>query len=557
MSNEITLTIGDRHITMNIVPQVPGLVPPPQMSSVHDAMVSCGVDDTAGNTHEGRTQATRVASDIFFDSYDTVAKKSMTHLENEFKTYANLTVANGKIPLNPGIKNRIKAFVQWTRDEIRLGRNPARLAYVTGDEARLLERMREHDRYVSESSTLASDAKPATFTNDDNWEEFDRKFQGYLRLIPGSNGVPLLYVIRTNVTPNPMPQPDYLDEYINAAPLVGTSYIADNQKAFVLFQALIAHEQALSVIMTQNTTTDGRSTYFAVKRLFEGSGIMQTKVTNAEKTIRFIKYKGEIPPYMWWTKFEQELLRAYAVIDTDAGQGVYNDAQKLRQLQEKIQCDWLANHKATVDAEIAKIPMTMTFATALSIYRNAVNRKHPPGAPIQRRGGGRRGISEVTRGRGQEGQNRHGGHGGRGRGHAGRGRRGGNRNHPDQETIVLKNRQHIQYHPSYLFTREELQQMTQGQRDRLKRERAEYRERQGISSRQQRTTQRQQIQALMSEVATLRSVQEQMSIPGDINVNRRTDVSQVTTGSSGGGIIGGRNQQARQCQQRQQGEEGH
>ena len=99
--------------------------------------------------------------------------------------------------------------------------------------------------------------------------------------------------------------------------------------------------------------------------------------------------------------------------------------------------------------------------------------------------------------------------------------------------------------------------MTQGQRDRLKRERAEYRERQGISSRQQRTTQRQQIQALMSEVATLRSVQEQMSIPGDINVNRRTDVSQVTTGSSGGGIIGGRNQQARQRQQRQQGEEGH
>ena len=90
---------------------------------------------------------------------------------------------------------------------------------------------------------------------------------------------------------------------------------------------------------------------------------------------------------MWWTKFEQELQRAHAILDADAGQQVYNDAMKIRQLQDKIQCDWLVNHKATVDAEIAKIPMTMTFATAMSIYRNAVNAKYPPGTPIQKRGG--------------------------------------------------------------------------------------------------------------------------------------------------------------------------
>ena len=168
------------------------------------------------------------------------------------------------------------------------------------------------------------------------------------------------------------------------------------------------------------------------------------------------------------------------MIDTDAGHRVYNNAQQLQTLQNKIHCDWLASHKSAIDADIAKIPMTMTFPTAMTIYCNAVHRKHPPGAPILRRSG-RRGIAEVARGRGYKGQNSHGGYGGGGRG--GHGRRGtGIQNHPDQETIILQNRQQIQYHPSCLFSREEMQQMTQGQRDRLNRERAEYRQQQGLPS---------------------------------------------------------------------------
>lgn len=519
------------------------------MSSVHDAMISCGVDNTAAHAFNGSTQAARVATEVFFDSFNIVAKKTMEQLDSEWKTYASLTLANGKIALNPGIKNRIRAFVQWTRDEFRHGRDPAQTAYATGNEAQLLERMREHDKYITEAAQLAPDAKPEQFNNDDDWEEFDRKFQGYLRLRPGSNGVPLLYVIRPNEVPDPTPRNDYLDEYINSAPLHGQTYITDNRKVLVLLQALIKHERALSVIVTSNTTSDGRGVYFGIKEHFEGSGIMQTKVTNAEKTIRNLQYKGENPPYMWWTKFEQLLMKAYAVIDTDAGHRVYNNAQQLRTLQNKIHCDWLASHKSAIDADIARIPMTMTFPTAMTIYRNAVNRKYPPGAPTQKRSG-RRGVAEVGKGRGHEGQNSHGGHGRGGRG--GRGRRGtGIRNHPDQETIVLRNQQQIKYHPSYLFTREELKQMTQGQRDRLNRERAEYRQQQGLPPRQQRQSNRQQIQALMSEVATLRSNQEQQSAinpPEDISTGQNTQISQVTMGTAGGGIIGGRNQQARQRQ---------
>ena len=62
----------------------------PPMSSVHDAMIACGVDNTAANEFEGRTQAARVATDIFFDSFETVARKSMKELTTEFKTYTSI-----------------------------------------------------------------------------------------------------------------------------------------------------------------------------------------------------------------------------------------------------------------------------------------------------------------------------------------------------------------------------------------------------------------------------------------------------------------------------------
>ena len=90
-------------------------------------------------------------------------------------------------------------------------------------------------------------------------------------------------------------------------------------------------------------------------------------------------------------------------------------------------------------------------------------------------------MAETNQGRGGRGKgNRN--NGGHGKGGRGNERRGGNgrRNHPDQETIVLMNNKQIKYHPSYRFTWEEMNQMTQGQKDRLSRERAEYRRRQGL-----------------------------------------------------------------------------
>ena len=132
--------------------------------------------------------------------------------------------------------------------------------------------------------------------------------------------------------------------------------------------------------------------------------------------------------------------------------------------------------KMSINTEANKILCTMTFETALRIYRNGVQQA---GRAAHQGSGGRnqgrvRGINEVSQGRG----NGCGHHGGRGRG----GNQGGqnqNRNqqrksgggrqgpHPDEETIVLRNGKHIKYHASYDIPDEDYHQMTPGQKDQM------------------------------------------------------------------------------------------
>ncbi|CAJ1941866.1 unnamed protein product [Cylindrotheca closterium] len=91
----------------------------PPFFTVHDDMVICGIDDVT--LFQGRTQAERIAYAIFSDNFATTMDSTMDKLNEEFKTLAGLTIAQGQIRLMPAIKKNIRAFIQWCRDEIRMG----------------------------------------------------------------------------------------------------------------------------------------------------------------------------------------------------------------------------------------------------------------------------------------------------------------------------------------------------------------------------------------------------------------------------------------------------
>ena len=79
--------------------------------TVLDALVLCGVPHPTP-TWNGLSPAQRVATDIFHDDFSTCRDKEHDELDEAFKGYATLSVAQGQIRLGPGPKEKIKAFVQ-------------------------------------------------------------------------------------------------------------------------------------------------------------------------------------------------------------------------------------------------------------------------------------------------------------------------------------------------------------------------------------------------------------------------------------------------------------
>ncbi|KAI2505807.1 Reverse transcriptase (RNA-dependent DNA polymerase) [Fragilaria crotonensis] len=206
-------------------------------------------------------------------------------------------------------------------------------------------------------------------------------------------------------------------------------------------------------------------------------------------------------------------------------------------LIDKIKADFLTPTKAQLEIELSRVPMTMTYEQALSLFRNMVNQKHPPqmGAAQNRV---RRNINETNSGRGARGQSVRGGHGRGGRG--GRSSRSGRGNvqktRSDSRIITLTDGSQIEYHASFSFPRHVYMKFKQEDKDTLRRERAAYNE-------QRRN--RNELQELRTQAS---DVPMQVSLPTDsVSVSQRTQVSQVTTGQS---VMGGRNEQAQNRQNR-------
>ena len=260
-------------------------------NTIRDALAACGVDNVA--VVNGQTNAQRLAAEMFLDSFQVCMDKSYEDMKAELKIYATLTIAEGRIRVLPGVQNRIRAFIQWTRDCIRQDLDPAAVAFPVGDVADLLYRKETHDNFVKQSSTLSESAKPRTFTKETRWEDFKPNFVAYLRLIPGRSGHPLSYVIRDNDAPDRTPNPNFLDDYVATAPLNGAAYQVDNATVHTMIQHLVSgNEEAESKIVSLVGTGNGRRCYQILRDHYQGVGVLAMDIVEAESTLNSLFYNG-------------------------------------------------------------------------------------------------------------------------------------------------------------------------------------------------------------------------------------------------------------------------
>ena len=145
------------------------------------AMFACGMvrkDDKYKN----------VATGLFQYDFETCIDLNDSNLHNYFKATALLTtIANRQIKFTIPQRSNIRAFVQWTKDTIKTGQDPAMLKFTPTGIAKILRKAETHKLYVAnlDSNTV----RPKDLTKKIRWADWAPLFENYLRAIPGRASV--------------------------------------------------------------------------------------------------------------------------------------------------------------------------------------------------------------------------------------------------------------------------------------------------------------------------------------------------------------------------------
>lgn len=434
----------------------------------------------------------------FFDDFLAVVDTTQDHVTEMLRAYSSLTVANGRIILQPGVNSKILAMIQWVRDEINMSRYPILTPFDAApyNIAALTAKHQTFLRFRSNAEMNAKSSKPKEFTEDNDWDAWVLTLRGHLRLIPGRYGAPLSYIIRDVPNPNPAPTGDFLLDYENNAPLNGPAFNEDNNMVATIVKSLmVSNLTANAKIQSIVDQNNGRLMYTTLSDHYVGTGLFANDITRANTIIETIFYTGEKPPHMWWDKFKADLEWAYNKVQTKAAQGriVYTEEDKLRKLPDRIKADFLAPQMANINAQLCMTPCPITHEMALLQLQQVVHRKHPPNDPRSSTGKTtRRNIREANTGGGKGNNKKRGGQNQKHKKSGPKSNYIGNKTYDNRGQVPstrngsqpekLNNGRWIEYHPSVQYGETILNNFPEALTKRMREERAEYRRRNSSDS---------------------------------------------------------------------------
>ena len=162
-------------------------------------MLDFGITDAV--LFDGNTKASRIATELFDGNFTSCMDKTYVKLDDDLKSHSTLTAEHGHIRLTPGNRKNIEAFIQWTRDHIRLGIDLITVRFPVENDLDFIKRYMHHDAYVKKPKTITGTAKPENFMDKLKWIERYPTFINFLLAIPGRNGIPLSYICRIPFNP--------------------------------------------------------------------------------------------------------------------------------------------------------------------------------------------------------------------------------------------------------------------------------------------------------------------------------------------------------------------
>ena len=195
-----------------------------------------------------------------------------------------------------------------------------------------------------------------------------------MRAIPGRTGVPLSYVTRENDAANPDSNVDFLDDYILNAPLSGADYLTDRRAVHTkLVDMVSTNPEAETWIKLNEKDADGRKDWKDLQLQYEGQVMFALEIKEAKRILDNLVHTGERPPQIYWTKFEQQLITAFATYAKVEGRIVHSDIMKLTHSMTKVKCDLLNAVTAALTVSIQE-NLNYTYAMALKVYKAEVGK---------------------------------------------------------------------------------------------------------------------------------------------------------------------------------------
>ena len=193
----------------------------------------------------------------------------------------------------------LKLFIHWAQDFECVSEDIA----FHGTRQGFLNELRAADdrskvraALAENSDTMSREASPGDLENERKWAQWEPGLTNYLSCIPGSNGVPLSYVIRENDDPlddEEIEGMDFTQQCVACCPLEGPHFEVDKRKVHQLIQGFTNGTSAEDWIKPHRRCEDGRLDMQALRDHFKGEGNASRQIAEAERLKATLHYKSE------------------------------------------------------------------------------------------------------------------------------------------------------------------------------------------------------------------------------------------------------------------------
>ena len=312
-------------------------------------------------THIGISTATKrnaIIGDYLSDGLEGLALMSDEDVKDACNSYAKRSNKDFPVILNQLHRQRLRALSLWVKGMVRaqqpIGWPNGTPAIEVNDKLKSAwerELMRKDQRKVGES--YHDHSFNNKLKSQSQWQKFMEELESTLNMVIGSQGVPIIYVIRENEAPHFDPDLPFEEAVIKAVAVDNAQFKID---AWTVHQIILLNvdenSDAYTYIKPLLRYHDGRRDVLALRKRYSNDATKQAVINAAKVTLETLRYKYE--RNFTFECFSAKLQKAYNDLETN--QRKVDNGDIVDAIWSRIQDSSLQTYLAALKIEYMRRP---------------------------------------------------------------------------------------------------------------------------------------------------------------------------------------------------------